>query len=654
MDSTNIKPAAIELKQFQQDLQRERGKLKIFFGYAPGVGKTYSMLEAAHTAKETGIDVVVGYIEPHTRPNTLALLEGLEQLPPAHVKYKGVELREFDIDSALKRRPDVLLVDELAHTNAQGSRHLKRFQDVEELLTAGIDVYTTVNVQHIESINDVIESITGVVVRERIPDKIFDGAHRVELIDIEPADLIERLGRGDVYQEFQAQQALINFFTPENLIALRELALRLAANRINITASAMVRKEPADSPYIAGEHVLLCLSPSPSNAKVVRTAARMAEAFHCPLTALYVETSDFIDMIKEDNDRFMANLRLAEQLGANVVTVYGDNVAQLISDYAKISNISKIVIGRPARPFRYLAGPNLIDKLSSLAPDTEIFVIPNKATSNSPKRPIKLRAPRFSVIDTVKAVSILVLTTLVGFLFRYLHFDESNIITVYILGVLITAAVTQGMIYSSVSSVLSVMSFNFFFTEPRFTFYTYNPGYPLTFFIMFLAAILSSTLATRLQSQAQMSSMQAHRMEILLETSQKLQLAKSRGEIFEKTAQQIVKLLDRTVVLYPIENGNLGEPLIIDTGHHPKKEFLAPNERSVAEWVFKNNRRAGASTNTLSGAKCLYMAIRSGDTVFAVVGFSMIRHPKIDAFEQNLLIAILAECALAVEKYKSE
>lgn len=632
----------------------EAGKLKIFFGYAPGVGKTYAMLEAAHTAQEAGTDVVVGYVEPHTRPATLALLEGLELLPAAHIRYKGVELREFDIDAALRRRPELILVDELAHTNAQGSRHLKRYQDVEELLRAGIDVYTTVNVQHIESINDVIESITGVVVRERIPDKVFDGANQVELIDIEPEDLVERLGRGDVYQEVQAQRALVNFFTIENLIALRELALRLAANRINIvTAAAKSKdKDAATSPYFAGEHVLLCLSPSPSNAKVVRTAARMAEAFHCPFTALYVETSDFIDMTKEDKDRFMANLRLSEELGANVVTVYGDNIPQLISDYAKVSNISKIVIGRPTRPLRWLAGPNLIDRLSALAPDIEIFVIPNKAPSNPNNRSVRFRAPRITLADTLKSVVLLALSTLIGLLFRELRFDESNIITVFILGVLATSAVTQGMVYSTISSVLAVLTFNFLFTEPRFTFYTYNPGYPFTFFIMFVAAMLSSTLATRLQSQAQMSSMQAYRMEILLETSRILQLAKSREEIFEMTAGQVVKLLDRTVILYPVENGGLGEPLVIETGFHPKHEFLTPNERSVAEWVYKNNRRAGASTGTLTGAKCLYMAIRSGDTVFAVVGFSMIRHPNIDAFEQNLLIAILTECALAVEKYR--
>ena len=265
---------------------KKNGKLKIFFGYAAGVGKTYAMLQAAHQAKERGIDVVGGYIEPHARPQTMALLDGLEQLPVKQIAYEGMTLREFDLDAALKRNPQLILVDEFAHTNAECRRHTKRYQDVQELLNAGIDVYTTVNVQHIESLNDTVASITGILVRERIPDSTFDQADQVELVDIEPAELLERLASGNVYRDDQAQRATVNFFTLENLTALREIALRRCADRVNLlTESARVQSR---GDYHTDERILACLSSSPSNAKIIRTAARMARAFRGTFTALYV------------------------------------------------------------------------------------------------------------------------------------------------------------------------------------------------------------------------------------------------------------------------------------------------------------------------------------------------------------------------------
>ena len=292
------------------------GKLKIFFGYAAGVGKTYAMLRAAHQAKKRGIDVVAGYIEPHARPQTTALLDGLEQLPTRQLSYAGITLREFDIDAALKRKPQLILVDEFAHTNAEGSRHAKRYQDIQELLNAGIDVYTTVNVQHIESLNDTVASITGILVRERIPDSVFDQADQVELVDIEPRELLERLASGNVYREDQAERAATNFFTAENLTALREIALRRCADRVNLlTESARIQ---SGGEYHTDEHILVCLSSSPSNAKIIRTAARMARAFRGTFTALFVETPATAAMNKDDKKRLRENMRLAQQLVADI------------------------------------------------------------------------------------------------------------------------------------------------------------------------------------------------------------------------------------------------------------------------------------------------------------------------------------------------
>lgn len=283
------------LKTIQKKESSPRGRLKIFFGYAAGVGKTYAMLEAAHRAKEAGLDVVAGYIEPHTRPETMALLDGLEQLPTKGVPYKGIELHEFDLDGALARKPQLILVDELAHTNAPGCRHAKRYQDVQELLRAGISVYTTVNVQHLESLNDVVASITGITVAERIPDSVFDSADQVEVTDLEPADLLERLRAGKIYREPQAAQAIGHFFTDKNLAALREIALRRTADRLERNTE----DEDGSRPKI-GEHILICLSGAPSNAKVIRTAARMAEAFHGAFTALFVETPQFATQSEAD------------------------------------------------------------------------------------------------------------------------------------------------------------------------------------------------------------------------------------------------------------------------------------------------------------------------------------------------------------------
>ena len=293
-----------QLHNENQTQTAQQGRLKIFFGYAAGVGKTYAMLEAAHQAQQKGIDVVVGYVEPHVRPDTLALLDGLEQLPVKMVDHKGVQLREFDLDAALARHPQIILVDELAHSNAQGLRHRKRYQDVEELLRAGIDVYTTVNVQHLESLNDLVASITHVAVNERIPDSVFDAADQVELVDIEPDDLITRLQAGKIYRAPQASRALDNFFGRDNLEALREIALRRTADRL----TRIAQKEERASTAKAGEHILTCISAAPSNARVIRTAARMAEAFHSTFTALYVETADNKDMKEEDLKRLHANM----------------------------------------------------------------------------------------------------------------------------------------------------------------------------------------------------------------------------------------------------------------------------------------------------------------------------------------------------------
>ena len=646
MQETGRDPQKI-LKRIQAEQPEEfQGNLKIFFGFAAGVGKTYAMLEAAHAALNQGVDVVVGYIEPHTRPETMALLEGLPRIPVREVPHGDICLKEFDLDQALKRKPQLILVDELAHSNAPGSRHEKRYQDIRELLQAGIDVYTTVNVQHIESLNDTVASITGIAVRERIPDSVFDRADQVEIVDIEPQELVSRLKGGKVYREKQAKLAMANFFTIPNLTALREIALRRCADRVSsISEQAGMQKEECHTE----EHILVCLSSSPSNAKIIRTAARMAQAFRGSFSALFVETPDFPAMSTENLNRLRSNMHLAEQLGAKIETVYGSDVPFQIAEFARLSGVSKIVIGRSAARGRAWGHQSLTEKLIAAAPYLDIHIIPDSGKGPT-YRPRKKQNLRSAMMDLGKSLGILTAATLIGGVFDQLGFEEANIITVYVLGVLITSVVTRNRIFSLGSSIVAVLVFNFFFTEPRMSLQAYGAGYPVTFLIMFLSAFLTSSLAVKLKEHARQASMVAFQNKILFDVNQSLQQAEGRDDIIRETARHLNRLLHQDIVMYPAENGKLQEPRVFyeapDAEQHV--DYCTPQEQAVALWVMKNNKRAGATTGTLSNAKCLYLAIRINQKVYGVAGISQTQE-ILEASEKGMLLSILGECALALE-----
>lgn len=649
MTEDNRPDSGLLLQSIRRAEEKPGGRLKIFFGYAAGVGKTYAMLEAAHRAKAAGVDVVAGYIEPHTRPETMALLEGLEQLPVKAVPYKGIQLHEFDLDAALARKPQLLLVDELAHTNAGGCRHVKRYQDIQELLRAGVNVYTTVNVQHLESLNDKVASITGVSVAERVPDSVFDSADQVELVDLEPVDLLERLREGKIYRQRQAAQALENFFTEKNLASLREIALRRTADRLDAAPWFEGEEKPK-----AGEHILICLSGSPSNAKVIRTAARMARAFHGAFTALFVETPEFAAMPEADRARISANIHLAEELGAKITTTYGDDPAVQIAEYARISGISKIVLGRSPRQKGPRRSKNLVDRLNELAPDLDVYIIPDQRARGQKRPTGARRLEPFSPGDLLKMLGVLALCTLGGYCFSALGISDTNIIMLYLLGVLVSAMVTTGHVYSLAASALSVVFFNFFFTAPHFTLRS-DPSYIATFGIMFLVALLSSSLTKRVKTQAKMNADKAYRTAILLESSHKLQNAEGPEAILSITAQQLGHLLERDLVIYPADGqgGLLPAMRFPFTEERDLSALLTPAEEAVAEWVLKNNKHAGATTSTLPSAKCLYLSIRGTGGALAVVGISVEGGRRIQAFEKNLMVALLDECALALEKERT-
>ena len=642
------------LRQVEQEQKQERshGKLKIFFGYAAGVGKTYAMLEAAHAAKRNGMDVVIGYIEPHTRPETMALVDGLEQLPLREVRHKGVLLRDFDLDAALKRAPQLILVDELAHTNAEGSRHEKRFQDVKELLRSGIDVYTTVNVQHLESLNDLVASITGVLVRERVPDRIFDEAEQVELVDIEPADLLARLQAGKVYRSAQAHRALENFFTVENLTALREIALRRTADRVNRVA----QRSSAKASAAIAEHILICLSAAPSNPKVIRTAARLCEAFHGRFTALYVMGSQTERMSSEDDRRLKENMRLAEQLGARIVTVYGDDVPVQIAEYAKVSGVTKIVLGRTnTRAVLFGRRKSFVERLNELTPDIDVYIIPGAGTEK------KYRAGSAGHVKDVPlnprsaglALLIFVLSTALSVVSKSMGFNDAFVITLFVFGILLTAVTTGNRLLGLIMAVVSVLTYNYFFTEPYLTFRVSDPGYGMAFLLMLLVSIVSGSMARRVRRQARQEAEKAHRTEILLRASQKFQRITDERDLLEELGSELVALLGRSVTLYSAGKA-LGDPLFFPARDDPHDAafYTTPDECAVAAWVFKNRKHAGATTGTLPGAKCLYLAARSQDAVQAVVGISLADGGTLGSFERNLLLTLLDVVSLAIERIR--
>ena len=651
MNESRPNPEELLRKIKDEENKEARGKLKIFFGYAAGVGKTYAMLEAAHDAKKAGVDVVVGYIEPHTRPETMALLEGLEILPRLPVNYRGITLKEFDLDGALNRKAQLILVDELAHTNAEGMRHNKRYSDIEELLEAGIDVYTTVNVQHIESLNDIIASITHVVVKERVPDRVFQEAFQVELIDIEPIELIERLNLGKIYKDIQAKKALSNFFSKENLAALREISLREVADRVNKEVN--INKSYSKSVYHTNEHILVCLSSSPTNARVIRAAARMAEAFHASFTALFVETVDSKDLSEKNIKTLRENLKLAEELGAKVETVYGNDVPYQVAEYSKLSGVSKIIIGRTKRKksiFKSKLG--YVDRIVELAPEIDLYVIPD-SDDIVYKGKYAVKNFDISTRDFIRTFGILSIATLASFLLYNLGFSEANIITVFILGVLFISNKTDGFIYGGIAALISVILFNFFFTHPRFSLDFYDPAYVVTFVIMLASALITSTLTNKVKRQAKVSAVIANRTNILLEASRELERANSLEDIIFTAQKQLYKFLRKPIIIYEVSNEGISNVYRQSNESLVKvnNKYIAEDEKAIVTWVIKNKKRAGADTDTLPGAKATYIPLIGQDNVMVVIAIVLKEDESVENSERSLLEAILSQISFAIEKY---
>jgi two-component system sensor histidine kinase KdpD len=586
-----------------------RGRLKVFFGSSAGVGKTYAMLQAARAQRDAGVDVVVGYVETHGRAETEAQLGGLEVLPRLAIAYKGATLPEFDLDAALRRRPGLLLVDELAHTNAPGSRHAKRWQDVLELVESGVDVYTTVNVQHLESLNDVVAQITGVIVRETVPDSVLDQADEIELIDLPADELLRRLEEGKVYIADQAARAARNFFRPGNLIALREMALRRTAERVDAQMRAYRQTHSIGNTWPVAERLLVCVGPSPFSAQLVRATARLAGRLGAAWTAVFVETPEYGGMPEAARARVAGALRLAEQLGGNTITLTAVGVSAAVLHYARSSNVTTIVTGKPAGAlWRRSLFPSLVDDLMRDSGDIEIHAL------RPPPEAQGAVAPRVSqpvaAKDHVAAMAVVAVCVGLSLAMRE-WLAPANLVMIYLLGVVAVSLFARRQV-ALLTAVVSVAAFDFFCVPPYLTFAVSDYQYLVTFGAMLTVGLTISGLTVKLRGQAARAIDRETRTQALYRFTRELA---AEGEIFalaRRATELVHEAFQSPAMIVLAERGH------VHFRRRTTDQAIAPaTEESIAQWAFDHGQMAGRGTDTLSGATALYLPLR-GHGVLAI------------------------------------
>jgi two-component system sensor histidine kinase KdpD len=623
----------------------KRAKLKIFFGASAGVGKTYAMLVEAHERKRAGVDVVVGWVETHGRSETGALLGGLEILPRGKVEYRGTQLEEFDLDAALARKPSLLLLDELAHTNAPGSRHRKRWQDVQELLGAGIDVYTTLNVQHIESLYDVVAEITGVRQRETLPDSMVDRADEIELVDLPPDDLLQRLREGKVYVPEQIGRAVEHFFRKGNLIALRELALRRVAARVDAQMEHYRRTQGIARSWAVGGRMIVGVGDPASATKLIRAARRLAESLKAEWVVVHVERPGEPARGKE-RDHLLDVLGFASELGAETAILSGPRVVDELTAYAKSRNASRIVVGKPTRP-RWLEAliGSLVSTLVRRSKDIDVLVL--SAEHEAIELPPVPRAPEGRLRWQPYGQSALAVFACTGIaLVLQPWFERANLVMLYLLGVM-WVAVSLGRGPAVVASFLSVVAFDFFIVPPLYTFAVSDTQYLVTFAVMLLASILIGTLAARLQAQVKAARVDEHRSDALARLSGELVALHDRNRILAVLLRHLDDVFEsRGVVLLPDARGRLevaaGDPALLGAGAH---------ERGVAQWAFDNGQAAGLGTATLPGSRCLQLPLRGSQRELGVIALEPRDLRSLMAPDSfRLLRAFGNQAALALER----
>lgn len=650
-----------------EEAQQARGRLKIFLGYAAGVGKTYAMLEAAHQRQAEGVDVVIGYIETHRRAETEALLADLQIIPRRRLEYRGITLEEMDVDAVLARRPQLALIDELAHTNAAGSRHPKRYQDIEELLAAGIDVYTTLNIQHLESLNDVVSQITNVVVRETIPDRVLDEVSEIELIDLPPDELLDRLREGKVYIPEQAARAIEEFFRKGNLTALRELTMRRAAERVDDQMRSYMRTRSIPGPWAARERLLVCVTAHPFSERLVRAARRLADELNAPWTVFHVEVPHDVRLTAAQREQLAYTLRLAEELGAKTAQRPGQSATETILDYARRHNITKIVIGKPLRPrWQELLTGSVVERLIRSSGPIDVYVInddtglPQSSVARDwrPHRPWR----RYALSALLVA-----LTTLAGEVIRP-FISPTNLVMLYLPAVVV-AAIYLGRGPAMLASLLSVLVFDFFFVPPRLNFAVSDTEYVLTFIGLFVVGVVTSTLAVRVREQAEAASAREVQTASLYSFSRELTAAVTLNEIVGIVVTHLGENFSRQIVVLLPENGQLEvngytpetpphakeQPSFADTftrtADRPARFQLDESERAVAIWAFEHGQPAGRDTDTLPAAKVRYLPLKTSRGIVGVLGVQPHDATKHLTPEQRRLMEAFAnQAALAIER----
>ncbi|MCW5834086.1 MAG: sensor histidine kinase KdpD [Labilithrix sp.] len=651
MVSTRPDPDELLRRVQAEELREKRGRLTIFFGAAPGVGKTFAMLQEAgflHDVERR--DVVAGAVETHGRFETTTLLAGLEMLPRRKVTYGATTLEEFDLDAALARKPSLLLLDELAHSNAPGSRHAKRWQDVEELLDAGIDVYTTLNVQHVESLNDVVAQITGVVVRETVPDAVLDEADDIKLIDLPPDELLERLREGKVYLPAQAEKALENFFQKGNLLALRELALRKTAERVDAEMQAWRRTHGIEKTWAATDRLIVCVGASPYSANLLRVGRRMAAGLRARWYAVNVETPATLRLGPSDRARISKNLRLAEQLGAEVVTLTGEHRAEEILRFARERNVTKIVVGKPRRlRLRDRFGTSFVDELLVGSGDIDVYATVGEPESAEPETEGTPPSPRPSDrTGYVVAIAVVAIVTALAYAI-FGHDHPAEVVMTYLLGIVLVAT-RFGYRPAVLGSVLSVVAFDVVFSPPFFAFAVADVRHVVTFAVMLVVAVVVAKLTQRVRDQVAMARHSERRTALLYAMSRELSRTEGLSAVTRVAARHVEQVFGAAAAVLRVDKGGEVHADYATEG----AAATVREDDGVIRWVHGHRRQAGVGTGTLSGSRGFYVplvASGAGADALGVLGiYPDDRRRFEDPEQQRLADAFATLMATSIER----
>jgi two-component system sensor histidine kinase KdpD len=646
-ENDDIRPspeAMLKLAQ-AEEAGAGKGKLKIFFGYAPGVGKTFAMLEAAWQIRLEERDVVAAYVESHGRFETDALLAGLEVISKLQLEYQGVTLQEMDLDAVLSRKPQIALVDELAHTNVPGARHEKRWQDVEELLNAGIDVYTTVNIQHFESLNDIVAQITGVKVRETVPDRLLDEANEIKLVDIPPDELLQRLREGKVYIPKQAAWAAEKFFKPGNLMALRELSMRRAASRVDEEMRTYMETRAIAGPWPVAERLLVCVSGSPFSERLIRTTRRLADDIKAPWHTVYIETPGDSKFLRENRERVWKDLRLAESLGAQTASITAVSVADALIEYAVKQNVTKIVVGKPKKSrWREFLKTPLVDQIIRMSGTIDVYVVSIEPSEGiTGKAAVKRDRASISWPGYLKGAALVVIATVFSQMV-YRLFSPTNLVMIYLLAVVL-AAIRLGLKPAIMTAFLSVLAFDFFFVPPRFTFAVTDTEYLVTFVALFVVGAVIGKLVSQSNERAATIREREEQTASLYRLSRDLAASADIGAIVDSVVRNFAESFKGRLVVLLAE----GEQLEVKGASEVMQ--LEKKEMAVADWAFRNRRPAGRGTETLGSARRLYLPLESQISNLGVMGVELEETSDYSNTQvRRLLESFAVQTSLAIER----